>query len=113
MVVDSHRRPVAPVRIGSDPWRAVESIRLSVKLIRALIAFTAGAAAAWWSALASDSRAGTGPLPAAAKAIAVPPATAITSPAMIASRRWVEMVRRSFITAMTFLVSCDHDRARL
>ena len=66
MAVDSHRRPVAPDRIGSEPWSAVESIRLSVKLILALIAVTAGAPAAWWSACASDARGGTGPLPAAA-----------------------------------------------
>ncbi len=99
MVVDSHSRPLAPDRIGSDPWRAVESIRLSVKLIRALIAVTAGAVAAWWSAWASGSRGGVRPLPAAAKAIAVPPATAITNPATIARRRCVETVRRSFITA--------------
>ncbi len=47
MAVDSQRRPVAPDRIGSEPWSAVESIRLSVKLILALIAVTAGAPAAW------------------------------------------------------------------
>ncbi len=96
---DSHSRPVAPVRIGSVPWMSVESIRLSVKLIRAEIPVTCGAAAAWWSACASDSRAGTELLPTAANAIAVPPATAIMRPAIIASRRLVETVRRSFITA--------------
>jgi hypothetical protein len=40
----------------------------------------------------------------------VPPTIAMIRPAMIASRRCVETVRRNFITT-AFLVSCDHDRA--
>jgi hypothetical protein len=58
---------------------------------------TAGALAACLRALASDSRGGTDPPLDAATAIAVPPAMARITPATMASRRWVETVRRNLM----------------
>ncbi len=78
------------------------SIRWLVKVMRAKMPCTGGAARAWRIACASGLGGGTGPGPAAATAIAVPPATATTTPAMIASRRRVETVRRYFIGTPPF-----------
>ena len=96
-----------PSGSGRSPGCAVESIRLLVKLILALIARDRAAPPRPGGApCASDSRGGTGRCPTAATAIAVPPAIAITRPAMIASRRRVETVRRKLHHGTTFLVSC-------
>src|SRR6185437_2331138 len=92
-----HRRPLAPLRIGSVPCRLVAPIKLLVKLIRAEMPWTSGAVSAPWTARASDCGAGLGPDPDAATAIAVPPAITATTPAIIASRRRVETVRRYFM----------------
>ena len=85
-----------PDRIGSEPWSAVESIRLSVKLILALIAVTAGAAAAWWSAWRATRAVARARCPRRRRR-SRSAGDRDDQPAMIASRRWVEIVRRSFI----------------
>ena len=86
-MLESHRRPVAPWRIGSLPWMSDESIRWLVKLTRAVMPWTAWAVRAAWIALARGLGGGTGPPLVAASAIAVPPAAATTNPTIIANSR--------------------------
>ena len=101
-MLDSHSRPVAPVSIGSEPWMFEEPIRWFVKLIRAVMPGTERAASALWMALASGRLGGTGPVPAAAMAIAVPAAMAVIRATTRASSRRVETVRRNFVTTPPF-----------
>ena len=58
-----------------------------VNVMRALMPGTVGALSAEWTAFASFCGLGTGPLLEAATAIAVPPATAMMSPASVARSR--------------------------
>jgi hypothetical protein len=63
-----------------------------------------GADSAWWTAPASGWALGTGPELVAATAIAVPPAITASVPAIVASSRLVEAVRRNFNMPHTTLI---------
>src|SRR4051794_1168680 len=85
--------------MGSEPWMLDESTRWLVKRILAVMPSTAGAVAASWIATASGLAGGIGPSPPAV-AIAVPPPTTPTVPAINASRRRLDMLRRE-VTSTT------------